>query len=190
ELDVLKVELIQGASSAFYGPNAFNGVIDIQTKDPFIHQGLAVSVKYGERNLFKSELRYAKAFRNAAGEDKFAFKINGAYMRANDWVADNLDPTEQSIADADNPGGYDAVNVYGDENIPGQNFSSESLARIYPGLGSFSRRGYAESDLVDYNTENIKGNLGLYYHLSPAVRINGGFNFGFGTTVYQGENRF
>src|SRR5690606_37531843 len=35
ELDVLKVELVQGASSAFFGPNAFNGVIDIRTKDPF-----------------------------------------------------------------------------------------------------------------------------------------------------------
>lgn len=27
ELDILKVDLVQGASSAFYGPNAFNGVI-------------------------------------------------------------------------------------------------------------------------------------------------------------------
>ncbi|HZV44783.1 MAG TPA: TonB-dependent receptor, partial [Saprospiraceae bacterium] len=59
ELDVLRVDLIQGASSAFYGPNAFNGVIDIQTKDPFLHQGLAADIKLGERNLVKGELRFA-----------------------------------------------------------------------------------------------------------------------------------
>jgi hypothetical protein len=57
ELDVLKVEVVQCASSAFFGPNAFNGVIDIRTKDPFVHQGLSASLKYGERNLFKGELR-------------------------------------------------------------------------------------------------------------------------------------
>jgi len=190
ELDVLKVELIQGASSAFYGPNAFNGVIDIHTKDPFIHEGLAISVKGGERDLLKGELRFAKAFRNGAGRDVFAFKINGAYMRAHDWEATNLDPTEQSPTDRSNPGGYDAVNVYGDEAADGQDFAASSLARIYPGLGIFHRQGYAETDLVDYNTENFKGNIGLYYNLPSDIRVMGGFNFGSGTTVYQGENRF
>lgn len=42
ELDVQKVDLVVGASSAFYGPNAFNGVISMNTKSPFIHQGLSV----------------------------------------------------------------------------------------------------------------------------------------------------
>ena len=35
ELDLMKVEIVSGASSAFYGPNAFNGVISMETKDPF-----------------------------------------------------------------------------------------------------------------------------------------------------------
>ena len=45
ELDVLKVDLIVGASSAYYGPNAFNGVISMTTKDPFIYRGLSAMVK-------------------------------------------------------------------------------------------------------------------------------------------------
>lgn len=190
ELDVLKVELIQGASSAFYGPNAFNGVIDIQTKDPFLHPGISASIKAGERNLLKGELRYAQVIRNKSGIDKFAFKINGAYMKADDWEATNLAPTDQSITDETNPGGYDAVNIYGDENVNGQDFSGPSLARIYPGLKVFNRRGYAETDLVDYNTENYKGNVGLFYKINPEIQANTVFNFGSGTTVYQGENRF
>ena len=130
ELDVLKVDLIQGASSAFYGPNAFNGVIDIQTKDPFLHPGLSADLKFGERNLFKGELRYAQVIKNAAGMERFAFKINGAYMRANDWEADNRAPTSQSDTDENNPGGYDAVNVYGDENATGQDYSGQEQSRI------------------------------------------------------------
>ncbi len=190
ELDVLRVDLVQGASSAFYGPNAFNGVIDIQTKDPFLHPGLAVSVKMGERNLWKGELRWAQVLRNKRGEDKFALKINGAYMRANDWEATNYAPTSQSATDETNPGGYDAVNIYGDENVADQDYSAFETARVYPGLNIFNRRGYRETELVDYDTENIKGNLGLFYKLQPDLKVSGGFNFGSGTTVYQGENRF
>ena len=88
ELDVQKVEIIVGASSAYYGPNAFNGVVSMITKSPFVKPGLAVSIKGGERNLFETSLRYAEAFKNKAGVDKFAFKVNVSYMRANDWVAD------------------------------------------------------------------------------------------------------
>ena len=45
ELDLMKVEVISGASSAFYGPNAFNGVISMYTKNPFKFQGFSASVQ-------------------------------------------------------------------------------------------------------------------------------------------------
>ena len=35
ELDVQGVDLIIGASSAFFGPGAFNGVVNMRTKSPF-----------------------------------------------------------------------------------------------------------------------------------------------------------
>ncbi len=181
ELDVLKVELIQGASSAYFGPNAFNGVIDIRTKDPFIHQGLSISLKGGERNLFMGMFRYAKAF-----GDKFAIKINGSYMRADDWQARNFEPSYQSDADESNPGGYDAVNEYGDENIGGVRNATDLFSRIdFPGLGRYYRKGYKEEDLVDYDTENYKGNAGLFYKIKRDLQAEATFNFGSGTTVYQ-----
>ena len=62
ELDVKKVDLIVGASSAFYGPNAFNGVISMETKNPFIHVGQSVSLKVGERRLIDYALRHADVF--------------------------------------------------------------------------------------------------------------------------------
>ncbi len=186
EIDVQKVELVVGASSAFYGPNAFNGVIAMNTKSPFIHQGLSVSVKTGERDLFEGAVRYAKAFKNKKGEEKFALKANLCYMRANDWVADNLDATPQSLTNKDNPGGYDAVNRYGDEPERG----NVALTFTSPGLNRYNRTGYEEKDIVDYNTKNLKAALSLHYKLKPEVELIYASNFGNGTTVYQGDNRY
>ncbi len=192
ELDILKVEIIAGASSAMYGPNAFNGVISMTTKDPFIHRGITILAKVAERNMFENAIRYAKVFKNKNGTEKFALKVNYSFLRANDWEATNYNPTEQSLVNENNWGGYDAVNIYGDENINSgsNNFTNDYGRRMYPGLGIYYRTGYKERDLVDYNTTNLKLGSGLYYKLKPDVVLNYNFNFGTGTTVYQGDNRY
>ncbi len=192
ELDVQKVEIIVGAASAYYGPNAFNGVVSMTTKSPFVKPGIAVSVKVGERNLTELAVRYAEVFKNKAGEDKLAFKVNASYMRANDWPADNMDPASQSADGKNNPGGYDAVNRYGDENLTsGQNNASSKGQQIqYPGLNTWYRTGYNESDLVDYKAENMKLGAALHYRLNPETEIIAASNFGTGTTIYQGDNRY
>ncbi len=45
DIDVESAELIPGAASALYGPAAFNGMLNIQTKDPFKYQGIICSFK-------------------------------------------------------------------------------------------------------------------------------------------------
>jgi len=194
ELDVNKVELVVGASSAFYGPNAFNGVISMETRDPFFHRGLSAMVKAGERNMIKSAVRWADAINNKEGEALMAYKFNLEYLRADDWVADNYDPVDGSRVDADNPGGFDAVNIYGDEFQSANDFSQTTLD-AYPGLGTFYRNGYKEEDLVDYNTKNLKANVGVFLRLNPSKQeqsseLSFKSSFGSGTTVYQGDNRF
>lgn len=192
ELDVQKVDLIVGASSAYYGPNAFNGVISMTTKNPFIHQGLSVQARVGERSLVDAALRYAKAFKNKQGKDVVAFKVNAAFLRAYDWNATNIDSTIQSEVGPDNPGGYDKVNTYGDENLsPGQNNASSNYdKRLNPGLGIWHRDGYREQDLVDYTTTNIKLGAAVHFKMFKDAELVAGSNFGTGTTVYQGDNRY
>ncbi|MCB0819337.1 MAG: TonB-dependent receptor [Bacteroidetes bacterium] len=193
ELDVQKVDIIVGASSAFYGPNAFNGVISMTTKNPFDYTGLSVQAKVGERELFETSLRWAQKFQNKDSVDKFAYKVNLSFMRALDWQANNMNPTDQSLTDATNPGGYDAVNRYGDEELGGYqfNFASSPLSKsTFPGLGVIYRNGYNEKDLVDYNTHNLKLNAALHYRFKPDLELIMSSNFGTGTTIYQGENRF
>lgn len=189
EMDVESVELIVGASSAFYGPNAFNGVISMVTKDPFIHKGLTVQLKGGERGLAELGLRFAKSFQNREGEDKFAFKLNAFYLSVRDWEAENMDPVEDSKVGRDNPGGYDAVNRYGDEDPSRDFYDFTRDFIINPGLGRFSRTGYEEVDLVDYDTKNLKLALAMHYKLTPKVDLIAGSNFANGTTVMQGLNR-
>ncbi len=188
ELDVQRVDLVVGASGAYYGPNAFNGVINMVTKTPWQFPGLSASVKVGERNLFEGAVRFAQVFKNTKGDEKFAYKFNFFYLRANDWEANNYDATMQSKDGKNNPGGYDAVNVYGDEN-QSRNQQAPGFT-TFTGMNRFYRTGYKEEDLVDYNTKNIKTSASLHYKLTKQQELIYAFNFGTGTTVYQGDNRF
>ena len=195
ELDVNKVEIVVGASSAFYGPNAFNGVISMETKDPFFHDGLSASVKAGERNLVDAAVRWADKFQNSNGEDYLSYKVNLKYLRADDWVADNYGPVDDSEVGINNPGGFDAVNIYGDEYFGGNDFTDFPLFQEPVTRGNFYRTGYREIDLVDYDTRNYKANAAVHYRLKPSLaeqspELIASGNFGSGTTVYQGDNRF
>ena len=195
ELDILKVDLVQGAASAFYGPNAFNGVIDMRTKDPFMHKGLSAMVKVGERSMVETAIRWADDVKNSDGHAYFAYKFNFSYLTANDWEADNFDPVDGSEVPETNPGGFDAVNNYGDEYFPVNDASGATPWGDAAGLGTFFRTGYKEQDLVDYRTENIKVNAVFSFRLNPEQKSESSVlelasNFGSGTTVYQGDNRF
>jgi outer membrane receptor protein involved in Fe transport len=192
ELDLQKVDLIVGAASAFYGPNAFNGVISMTTKSPFVHQGLSLQARVGERNLAELALRYAHAFKNKSGEDFMAFKINAYAMRADDFEATNNDPTPQSLVGENNWGSYDAVNRYGDENLTANsNNALSNSGRIQsPGLGVYHRTGYWERDVVDYDTRNLKLSAAIHFKVLKGAELIASSNFGTGTTVYQGDNRY
>jgi len=188
ELDVKKVDLIVGASSAFYGPNAFNGVISMETKDPFFFQGLSVMAKGGERNLADFSVRYAHAFKNKDSLERWAMKFNLSYLRADDWIANNYEPIYESESGTSNVGGYDAVNRYGDEIAFGENSDYQKLNS--PGLGIYHRTGYEEKDIVDYDTENLKANIALHHKFKDNSQFIMSSSFGTGTTVYQGDNRY
>jgi len=200
DLDVKSVEIIAGASSAFFGPGAFNGVINMETKDPFVFSGLSVSTKLGEttkkgeRPLSEVGFRWAQILDNKNGDAVFAYKVNFFQFSAYDWEAVNYDPVDGSSVSALNPGRFDAVNIYGDEYQTRFDYSSPP-GNAYRGLGTIYRTGYKEKDLVDYNTDNLKVSVSGHWRLQPEKTYESpelvyGFNMGKGTTVYQGDNRF
>jgi CarboxypepD_reg-like domain/TonB-dependent Receptor Plug Domain len=129
ELDVDNMELLEGASSALYGPGGMNGTLVISSKDPFKYQGLSAQVKEGVMNL-NSQVRNASPYTDISLRyaqnigDRFAFKISGQYIEAKDWVAydaSNYDIPNQQYKTgggtrATDPA-YNGVNLYGDEYI-------------------------------------------------------------------------
>lgn len=191
DLDLMKVDVIAGASTAYYGPGAFNGVIAMTTKSPWMFPGLSVSAKAGERGLLEGCVRWAKVFKDDAGKDSWAYKVNAFAMRADDWPVSNYDPTINSPTGVDNPGRYDAVNIYGDEDVAGPNSFFDQNGRIYyPGLRKYLRDGYTESELVDYKTHNVKLNGALHWMATDSIEAIASSSFSTGSTVYQGDNRY
>ena len=130
DLDLESAELIPGAASALYGPNALNGILLMQSKNPFEYQGLSVYGKTGVNNVGDSGIdptmyndygfRYAKVI-----NEKWAFKLTGSYLSAQDFVAkDTRDQgfatfgtVERGATERGDNRFYDGVNTYGDFGI-------------------------------------------------------------------------
>lgn len=210
ELDVEKVDIVVGANSATYGPNAFNGVIDMTTKDPYKYPGLEVQAKGAERNFAELAVRYAHVsgemnedgidelqnslarFNNRVLKDRFAYKVNGYYLRADDWEATNYDPTIGSQNPRNNLTGYDAINIYGESRYGSQTavFSPAALPGT-TGPTPVYRTGYREEDLTNYETYSLKLQGSAYYKLPANFgTLSYWQNYAVGTTVYQGDNRY
>jgi len=140
ELDLEGVELLPGASSALYGPNALNGIILMSSKSPFLYQGLSAQVKVGAMSASNRPeattpysdiaIRYAKAINN-----KWAYKINFNSLSAEDWQS--TDYRDQSLLNGTTLGpgsrsgnlAYNGVSIFGDET------NVEMLSSLTPLLG-------------------------------------------------------
>lgn len=213
ELDVESVEILPGAASALYGPNAINGLVLMNSKSPFLYQGLSANVRGGVMSasnrttvntpFYDGSIRFAKAFNN-----KLAFKINLSYIKADDWQATNynnlnvagaqtgINDPARGLGVAPN---YDGVNTYGDEaqanilTVANSLISAgrlpASAAALFPNR-SVSRTGFREIDMVDYNTKSFKFNGAVHYRLTEKAELVGQFNYGYGTTVYTGTGRY
>lgn len=214
ELDVESMELLPGASSALYGPGGMNGTILINSKSPFSYQGLSVLAKQGVMHVesrhrsdpapfYDYSLRWAKAFNN-----KFAFKIGAQYISAKDWLAGDSSNYRRTgnigamvTGNRQSDPNYDGVNIYGDETSVDIRAFMQGALRQNPGLQpilqpflataqNVSRTGYAEKDVIDPETKNIKISGALHYKIRDNLEaIFMGYT-GTGNTVYTGNNRY
>jgi len=192
ETDVLSVELLPGASSALYGANAFNGILFMQSKNPFDYPGIRASIKRGITSQEAAgDNAYTDVSFSAAHKftNKFAAKVNFGYLKGTDWAAN-------SEVDKNMPGGtratnvnYNGVNVYGDIVFTNIRAAAGGLG-VVPNV-NVSRTGYNESDLTDFNAESVKADWGLYYRpFENDFEISYVGKVGTGSTIYQGTNRY
>ncbi len=85
KLDLAKVEVLVGPGSALYGPDASNGVITLDTKDPRDYQGTSVDVSGGSRSFYDAQFRTAAMLSGHIG-----FKVTGEYQSARDFSNHNI----------------------------------------------------------------------------------------------------
>ena len=200
EIDVQSVELLPGASSALYGANAFNGILFMNSQDPWTHQGITAYAKFGQtsqkaagsNNFYDYGIRVAHAF-----DKHFAGKANFTFMKGTDWYATNynsidVNGDEVKGIDRTNPG-YNGINVYGDEvaiNLKSRNPFGSSAYNILPNI-DISRTGYNETDLTESKVENAKIDFSLHFKpWANDFEIIWQSKFGFGNSIYQGASRY
>ncbi len=107
--DMASVELVRGPSSALYGANAFNGVLNMVTKTPSSSLGGQFRLAAGELSSLKADLRWA-----AALSDNWFFKLNVGYSEGDDFTKDRRLTTEYAglPREAVKPGDtYDTSNL-------------------------------------------------------------------------------
>ena len=195
DLDVQSVEILPGASSALYGANAFNGILFMTSKSPFDSEGSSALVRTGvtsqkdagTNQFYDVAVRYANKV-----SDEFAYKINIAAMRGEDWHAERTDDLSNPLATRANNPGYNGLNVYGDEVATTLNFDAlAGLPSGTVGKAFVSRTGYEEQDLTDYDAKSVKYDLAMHYR-PKGTDLEFIFNTrtGRGSTIFQGANRY
>ena len=177
ELDLEGVELLPGASSALYGPNALNGIILMNSKSPFLYQGLSAQVKVGAMSASnRSEattpysdisIRYAKAINN-----KWAYKVNFNTLSAEDWQS--TDYRDQSLLNGTRMGpgsrmgnlGYNGVSIFGDET------NAEMLSSLTPLLGVPTHPLTAGINQISSATGGLLSPTAILNYIVPKASIS------------------
>lgn len=206
EIDVQSVELLPGASSALYGANAFNGILFMNSKSPFTSEGVSAYAKVGQTSqhaagnnvYYDYGVRVAKKF-----SKHFAAKANFTFLKGTDWYATDYRDLDFPERDRSHQN-YNGLNVYGDEvttNIKGVAKGLLNAQAITPAQftafnailpnENVSRTGYNETDLTDNEVKNAKIDFSLHFKpLANDFEIILQSKYGFGSTVYQGANRY
>jgi outer membrane receptor protein involved in Fe transport len=193
ELDAESMELVPGAASALYGPNAFNGILIMKSKSPFEYQGLSAQFKGGLTTsdaqgksypMTSFGIRYAKAFNN-----KFAFKVNFSMMDAEDWHSNDykMDVNRpESKIDLSGQPNFNGVNTYGDEAIIPVPLPVPGYAPL-----DLRRTGWREEDIVDnYDAKSLKADVALHYRITDKIEALYNYRYGGGSSVYQGSQKY
>ena len=211
ELDVQSVELLPGSASALYGMDAYKGIMSINSKSAFDHEGITAYYRTGATQQMDGSQGEFNDFGVRLATklgDKWAVKATISAKEGTEWAATDTrhkrecsNCGEGSIVEGYDPNApdYDAVNEYGQ-----QRFSSPQIwdalidyasslnpayeAQLTPLSGlspnyfdEIVSTGYTELELFGNEAKNVKGNASIYY------RPNENSEFEFSSLVGTGE---
>ncbi|AQG79916.1 TonB-dependent receptor [Spirosoma montaniterrae] len=209
DLDIESIELIPGASSALYGPDALQGLMLTTSKNPFTYQGLSAQVKVGANNVGKANfgpkgyydvaIRYAKQFGT-----RFAFKVNFQRLDGTDFIADDyndrstsartnfwaVDPNRGNVATGvgyvpnSNRNAnfeYDGVNIYGDDINAGGAFRfPANFTNAALQNRLVTRTGYTELDVLGNNGKVFNNRANVSLHYKLGRNVEASLGWYYG----------
>ncbi|SFE63438.1 TonB-dependent receptor [Spirosoma endophyticum] len=219
DLDVESIELVPGASSALYGPDAMQGMMLTTSKNPFTYQGLSVQLKGGVNNVGKANfgpkpytdlaVRYAKQL-----GDRMALKVSFQRLDGTDFIADDYSDRSTSartsffITDASRGGiatgigyapitnaninfEYDGVNVYGDDINSGGAFKYPvNYANVLLNNKFVTRTGYTELDVIGNKGKVFSNRANVALHYKLSDDIEASLSWNYGNGNFIRTNNY
>ena len=213
DIDIESIEILPGASSALYGPDALQGLMLTKTKSPFEYQGLSAQAKLGVNNIGKNNfgakpytdfaIRYAQQLGKSV-----AFKVNLQTVNGTDFVADNyddrshrgrpgffvVDNNSNSVKLGFTPNNdpstnltYDGVNIYGDDFNNSGAVTYPAIFPTAPALAgkTVTRTGYTERDLLQNEGQfkSLRVNAALHVKLTDKIEAIAAWYYGNGNFI-------
>ena len=195
DIDVQSVEVLPGAASALYGADAYKGIVFINSKNPFDHEGLDVTYRRGQTEQDAAGTNMFEDFAIRMGgklSDKVAVKATFSHKWGSDWLAADYRHTEnRNIVegyDVNSPD-YNAVNVEGEQALTSPQWFGAIASNpatppaLAPGLLQLSAlapnyfdttrtTGYKLVDLMGNDTYNTKGNFAIHYRPDSKTELS------------------
>ncbi|MDA0779377.1 MAG: TonB-dependent receptor [Bacteroidetes bacterium] len=208
ELDVQSIEVLPGAASALYGADAYKGIMFLNSKNPFEHEGVSAYYKTGVtqqdaagNNEFTDfGIRMATKL-----GDKWAIKATFSHKEGTEWAATdyrhNVDGKPVNGYNADNPD-YNAINQYGEVSVSSsaqwdalyaltQNPLLLNLKAAAPNyFDSVMTTGYNEADLAPSQATNTKGNFAIHFRPNDKSEFILSSLIGTGSSPLQATGRY
>ena len=189
ELDVQSIELVPGAASALYGADAYKGILFLNSKNPFDHQGISVKIKQGvtdQDTAGQNDFTEISARMATQLSDKLAIKASLSHKEGTDWSAQDYRHSVNGVIFDDYPTNapdYNAVNEEGEiafstalifDQLVGVtgNPAFSALAPISPNyFGTILSTGFNDVDMFGSETSNTKANLAIHYRPNSKSEI-------------------
>lgn len=208
ELDVQSVEVIPGPASALYGADAYKGIMFLNSKNPFEHEGISAYYRTG---VTDQEVAGNNPFTDVGVRlatklgDKWAIKASLNHKKGTEWMP--ADYSHQAV-----PGGevdpsysktapdYNGLNIYGERFFPSSNTwslvgllnpAASALAAAAPNyFDGVMSTGYQDRDLISNNAENSKGMFAVHFRPNEKTEVSLTSLIGRGDSPLQGFGRY
>jgi outer membrane receptor for ferrienterochelin and colicins len=147
--DLERIEVIRGPGSALYGPNAYNGVINVTTPDAREIVGTKLTLGGGELGTLRADLRQG----GLLFHDRVGYRVNIGYTRSEDWSRSRTARDSSDWRQEYAPATSTSPSAPGVDSIPLRGQTRDSMTHQALGTPDPLVTSYG-SARVDYYTAN------------------------------------